>query len=389
MNSRERLMATLQGEKVDRPAVNLYEIGGLVMDNNDVDAFNVYNDPSWQPLLNLAEQQSDLIRMRSPVRTSSHEAWDARQHNNRIRDEFFKVIRFEKDGHRWVHTELNVARRQMRSVTRRDMDVDSIWTTEYLLKDRDDVIAFLQLPDEVFEETIDGTPLIEEEKRLGDRGIVMVDTEDPLCAAATLFGMGDFTIFAMTEKVLFHKLLKKCARYIYTRTETVARDFPGRLWRIYGPEFACAPFLPPRLFDEYVVQYTGPMIEMIKKYGGYARLHAHGKIGNVVEKIVQMGADAIDPIEPKPQGDVILRDLRQKYGRQLVLFGNIEITDIEFLKNDAFKTLVKRALEEGTTGQGRGFVLMPSASPFGRKIADRTMKNYMTMVNMTREFILS
>jgi len=41
MNRRERLMATLQGCPVDRPAVNFYEIGGFNADPNDPDDFNI------------------------------------------------------------------------------------------------------------------------------------------------------------------------------------------------------------------------------------------------------------------------------------------------------------------------------------------------------------
>ena len=65
LTRRDRLLATLCGEAVDRPAVSLYEIGGLRMDPTDPDPFNVYRDPSWQPLLELAEQETDLIRLRS------------------------------------------------------------------------------------------------------------------------------------------------------------------------------------------------------------------------------------------------------------------------------------------------------------------------------------
>ena len=65
MTRRERLMATLQGKPVDRPPVNFYEIGGFNMDPSDPDKFNVYNDPSWKPLLELAEEKTDLIRIRS------------------------------------------------------------------------------------------------------------------------------------------------------------------------------------------------------------------------------------------------------------------------------------------------------------------------------------
>ena len=68
LSRRDRLMATLRGEAVDRPAVSFYEIGGLRMDPTDPDPFNIYHDPSWQPLLELAEHETDLIRLRSAVR---------------------------------------------------------------------------------------------------------------------------------------------------------------------------------------------------------------------------------------------------------------------------------------------------------------------------------
>jgi len=380
MNGKERLMATLRGEPVDRPAVNLYEIGGLVMNPNDPDPFNIYNDPSWKPLLDLAEQRTDIIRLRSPVRKESHRAWEDSQKDEGIRDKFFKTETFEEEGCRIMRITLTVGGRTMTSTTRREPDVDTVWTTEHLLKSAEDLQAYLQLPDEVFAETVDITPLLEEEEALGDRGIVMVDTEDPICAAAVLFSMEDYLVLAMTERKLFHRLLEKLARHIHARTKQVSRQLPGRLWRIYGPEFATEPYLPPNLFDEYVVGYTEPMVRMIKDNGGFARIHVHGKIKNNLRSIIEMGADAIDPIEPPPQGDVELSYVRGEYGKDLVLFGNIEIADIENTEPNLFEETVRQAIADGTSGQGRGFVLMPTACPIGRKITARTMQNYETLV---------
>ena len=59
MTRRERLMATLRGEPVDRPAVSFYEIGGFPIDPADPDPYNIYNAPDWQPLLQLAEEHTD------------------------------------------------------------------------------------------------------------------------------------------------------------------------------------------------------------------------------------------------------------------------------------------------------------------------------------------
>jgi hypothetical protein len=375
-------MATLRGEPVDRPAVKFYEVGGFAVDPSDPDEFNVYNDPSWQPLLQLAEEQSDLIRMRSPVKPRSHEPADT----GGPRGEFFKTEKFLADGCSYKRVTLNIAGMTMTSLRRRGPDLDTVWTLEHLLKSTDDLKAYMELPDEVFAEQIDVAGLIEEDRKLGDRGIVMVDTEDPLCAAASLFSMQDFTVIALTEQKLFHRLLEKLSRHIYTRTQTTAKAFGGHLWRIYGPEYATEPYLPPHLFEEYVVRYTGPMVEMIQKHGGFARIHCHGRIRTVLDYIVDMNPAAIDPIEPPPQGDVELEYVRSRYGKDLVFFGNIEFAAIENTEPAEFEKLVEKTLKDGTTGDGKGFVLMPSSAPISRKITPRILENYQTMIRLAMNF---
>lgn len=372
MTRRERLMATLRGEPVDRPAVSFYEVGGFKVNPQDPDPYNIYNAPDWQPLLQLAEEHTDLIRMMSPVRPAASAA----------RRDFFRHETTENDGARITRTTLTVAGRTLTKVTKRSRDLDTVWTTEHLLKDAGDAQAYLQIPDEVFAETIDVTPLLKEEAALGDKGIVMVDTGDPLCEVASLFSMEDYTIFALEEPELFHRLLEKAAQRIHRRTEEISRVFPGCLWRICGPEYASEPYLPPRLFNEYVVRYAAPMVRAIQAHGGFARIHCHGRLKNILGLIAGMGADGLDPVEPPPQGDVSLREVRARYGGQLVLFGNLEIRDIEFLPPKQFEETVKRAIEEGQSGNGRGFVLQPSASPYGRSITSGTLENYRTMVRL-------
>ena len=47
--------------------------------------------------------------------------------------------------------------------------------------------------------------------------------------------------------------------------------------------------------------------------------------------------------------------------------------------------LAKRGIK-GTTGEGRGFVLLPSASPYGRQIAPHVMANYETMIRLVKDY---
>lgn len=370
-------MATMRGEPVDRPAVSFYEIGGFKIDPTDPDSFNIYNAPSWQPLLRLAEERTDVIRMLPP---------GSKPTPDNCAKEFFSYDHYEEDGSKFYRTTLNVAGKTFTSLARRDPEVDTVWTLEHLLKTPEDLEAYLQIPDEAFKYEADITNLVKEDEAIGDRGIVMVDVADPLCYAAGLFSMEDYTITALTEPDLFHQLLQKFTKRVYPIIDAVSEQFPGHLWRIVGPEYAAEPYLPPRLFKEYVADYCKPMVESIKKHGGFARIHCHGRIKNILPLMAEIGIDGIDPIEPIPQGDVNLADVRREYGKQMVLFGNLEITDIENLEPSEFEKVVAKSLQDGTCCEGRGFVLMPSASPYGRIISEKTMANYETMVRLVENF---
>jgi uroporphyrinogen-III decarboxylase len=376
MTPRQRLMATLRGESVDRPAVCFYEIGGVHMDPADPDPFNIYNSPSWLPLLELAENETDLIRMRSAKSKPSP---------NNLREEFFQTQEWIEDNSRFTRTVVHVGGRRLTQLIRRDAGIDTNWVIEHPLKDVEDLRAYLQLPGEAFAHDCSVENLIAEDDAVGENGIVMVDTADPLCIAASLFGMEDYILAAFSEPELFHRLLEMCAVPIYSMVEQVAREFPGHLWRIYGPEYAAVPYLPPRLFEDYVVRYTGPVVRMIESHGGFARIHCHGRIRAALPAILRMGPSALDPVEPPPQGDITLDEVRREYGKDLVLFGNLEISDIENTPPAEFEKIVAKSLREGTQGEGRGFVLMPSACPYGREITPTTLANYRTMVRLVNE----
>ena len=377
MTRRQRLMNTLRGLPVDRPPVCFYEINGYDENPNDPDPFNIFTHPSWLPLLDLAREKTDRIVMRGVA--FKEIAPDPIGH---IANDISTI----RNGSRFIRRTVSAGRKVLTMESRQDPDINTVWTTEPLLKDVCDLDTFLELPVFGAGEIIDTTAFLKAESDIGETGLVMIDTPDPLCLAALLFDMSNYTMIALTEQEKFHRLLERFSDVLLAKTAEVARLLPGRLWRIYGPEFASPPYLPPSLFREYVCRYVKPMISLIHQSGGYARIHCHGKIHDILDDIADMGADAIDPIEPPPQGDVELRYVREKHGNHLVLFGNIECADIENLPAHEFEKKIRRALDEGTSGSGRGFVLMPSASPYGRILGDLALENYRVMVRMAEEW---
>ncbi len=375
MTRRERLQATFRGQPVDRPAVSFYEIGGWKM-APDGDEFTVWNDPSWRPLVRLAEEKTDLIRLVGPN-------WRGGSDNG-LAALIACETRRQGDA-RFTRTSIRAPGRTLTALVRRDKDVQTDWTLEHLLKTPEDIEAYLRLPEPTVGEP-DISGILAEEQALGDSGIVCIEFCDPICIAAGLFAMEDYTVTALAEPALFHRLLQRFARTLETQCAQLARACPGRLWRICGSEYASEPFLPPRLYGDYVAGYTGRIVHTIQEHGGYARIHSHGRLRGILPWIAGMQPDGLDPLEPPPQGDMTLAELRAAIGRDTVLMGNLEITDIENLPPPEFEKKVASALREGTAGEGRGFVLLPSASPYGRKITARTLANYETMVRLAERW---
>ncbi len=370
-------MATLNGQAVDRPAVSFYEINGLDEHADDPDPFNIYSHPTWEPLIRLARERSDRIVMRGvPFLDKPGDPLD----------ELRRVEIWYQDGSRYTRTCLRAGKRTLSEVTRRDPDVNTTWVIEHLLKDLDDLKAYLDLPAPQFGGVPDTSGVLSAELALAESGIVMIDTPDPLCEAAALFDLSVYTVLATCEPGWFRRLLDRFAAVLLPQTEAVARALPGRLWRIYGPEYASPPYLHPRSFHELVVAYDEPMVRAIQGQGGFARLHSHGRLRLILDAIAATGCLGLDPIEPPPQGDMHLADVRERVGDQMVLFGNLEASDLENLPVEEFSLKIQRALVEGTAGSGRGFVLMASSCPYGRVLTERALHNYERMVAMAEEF---
>lgn len=375
MNRKERLARTFAGNTVDRPAVSFYEINGFTQQPDNPDEYNIFNDSSWQPLLALTREKSDVIASISvPV-------VNAGQVVNLVPECHVQSRADYGENSVITNTTVSYKGKKLTSASVREKNINTTWITEHLLKDADDLKTWLEIPLPELTGTAATEKAFEYESAIGEAGCIMLNTADPLCVVAGLLDMAEYTVLALTEKDLFKRALDKAAVFLEWQVDLVARHFPGRLWRIYGPEYASAPYLPPELFYEYVTIYDKRLVEIIHRNGGYARLHSHGNLKGILDMIVETGCMGLDPLEPPPQGDVELAYVRENYGKDLVLFGNLEASDIENLPEDRFREKIKRAIAEGTAGQGRGFVLMPSACPYGRKLSTVAMKNYEAMID--------
>ena len=207
----------------------------------------------------------------------------------------------------------------------------------------------------------------------------MISIGDPICDAASLFEMGQFLVLAITEPTRMRYFLDALhERQMYQLQQILQHDVRGVQFRICGPEYATPPYLSPEHFGLFVTPYLTEICTAIREAHGFARVHCHGKVGAVLDQIVAAGAQGLDPIEPPPDGDITLAEVKKRYGNHLCLFGNIELKELENSDSDRIEALVRQAIDEAA--EGGGFVLMPTAAPISVPLSPRTERNYMTYI---------
>jgi uroporphyrinogen-III decarboxylase len=139
----------------------------------------------------------------------------------------------------------------------------------------------------------------------------------------------------------------------------------GPFWHFNGVERAAPPMMGPRQWAQWVVPYDGEIMRRIKAADPEARIHVHchGKVRTLLDSFVEMGVDSTDPVEPPPQGDADIAEVKTTYDGKLVFLGNIEFLDMETRPPEEIEALVRRAIE--ASGK-RNVMLMPSSGPHQR-----------------------
>lgn len=364
MTSKERLMAVLRKQVPDRVPISTYELIGWNLQSWE------NQQPSYQSLMDYIRDKTDCMYMtRVPM-------------VNRYVIEHMHTKKWKDGNSTYTRVTILTPKGELTSLHRVDEGINTIWRLERPVKNEDDVEKYLSIPSDP--QPVDTSALRQEAEALGEKGILLIDIADPLCVAAELFEFGQYTIMAYTNPRLFIKLLDKLFDEQMFFLEDMLQKGAGPLFRIVGPEYATSPYLAPEHFHRFVCAYDKRMIRLIHDYGQYARVHCHGRIRQILPHIIEIEADAMDPLEAPPSGDIELSEIKRLYGDRLCLMGNIQLRDLEYAPANDMKAIVKKCIEDGK--EGGGFVIMPTAAPINTPLSSVTERNYRIMIDSALQY---
>ncbi|MGI5959189.1 MAG: uroporphyrinogen decarboxylase family protein [Massiliimalia sp.] len=357
MNSRERLTKVLSGELPDRVPISTYELCGY----NSRSFEN--QEPSYQRLMDFIRQNTDSITMWTPP---SSQPWEELQ----------TTSTWDENEYHIQKTILHTPKGDLTVTVKYTDTIKTLWRTEHLCKSVEDVDAWLSLPDIPL--TYDASDYRRVVSELGDHGIVMASLKDPICVAMELMEFGEATVWALTEPDHFKATLEEIHRRNMRNIKNMLDTCPVDLYRICGPEYATPPYLSPKHFESYVYPYLCDMVDLIHSYGKKVRIHSHGRIGQVLDMILDTGTDAIDPCEAPPDGDISLKDVKKKAAGRAVVFGNLQLKLLENASEQEVREQVRVCMDSAK--ENGGYVIMPTAAPINIPLSSKTERNYFAFI---------
>lgn len=213
--------------------------------------------------------------------------------------------------------------------------------------------------------------------RIGDEGLVMVEVTSAICLPAQWLSPENFCIWTLDYPDLILELTQVGAKRVNEYVERLCRA-GVKAFRVIGGEYAVTQ-LGPSGFDKLVSPFDAELVDIIHSYGAIAYYHCHGCVSGYLDKLADIGMDALDPLEAPPWGDVEIGEAVGRIGDRVCLVGNLD--DMEVIDHLPTNRVLEIAAGRLASVSGTSFILGGTASG---TFSERGARNFIAMADMVR-----
>ena len=222
---------------------------------------------------------------------------------------------------------------------------------EPLLKSCDDLEAYEYLYPKPRKDLIADIPLIL--KEFGDRAVI---------ATADSLQVGSWGTEALgPEGMLFAsiddpKLLAGACRIANdAHLANLKACLEAGVEVVYDSWFQCSPSTGwmPSTYETIFLPLVKECIDLAHQYSALYIYQDDGKMNEYIPLIVEAGVDVISGLQPPTVGDVILSDIKKRFGSNVALFGGLDPCYMFDMGNmETVRAGVIKALSDGAAGGG-------------------------------------
>jgi len=361
---RERLLAALRGQPVDRVPVWLlfpYHPTGYYVD--------VRTNPCYVPIFEKSKQCAVMLDRRSPhAPLFAPDVTDQHQEGTEA-------------GWRFNRRALSYRGRQLVSETRRRGTEVRV---KKLLESEADLDTLLTFPVNDDPRRVAATLDRQAVRYFAERdefpleyGAMMLDLGEPIGFLYHNTNLEEYALWSLacSDKVV--AFLDRAMRHYRLEYEYWLKRAAADVYFLVGSELAAPPMVSRETFQRWIVPYARELITMIHAHGKLAIQHYHGQIKQILPDFLTMGPDALHTIESPPTGNCTLPEAFEVVGDRMTLIGNIQYDLFRSLTPAQMREEVGRVLAET---RGRRFILSPTAGPYEEQIPQRQIDNYLAFL---------
>lgn len=177
----------------------------------------------------------------------------------------------------------------------------------------------------------------------------------PISMVNELIGMEDYMVYSMTNTDEIKELARKIMIYEIQKAKLFIDSGADGILLADDMAFNSGVFLPPHIMDEVAYPFYEEAIREIRAYKDIPIvLHTDGNINSVLPKLVELGFDGIQSLQPSANMDI--GEVKEKYGDRICLIGNI---DLDYIMTFASPEEVRADVEKTIrlAAKGSGFIL--------------------------------
>jgi len=200
------------------------------------------------------------------------------------------------------------------------------------------------------------------EQRAGwDDYLVMYEGADLFTRPCILRNMENVMIDMSTNPEMVHYLLDRFTTFYCEDVNRAFEATDGKIdlyceWSDFGTQRGLLFSIP--MFREFIVPYLKRFIDTVHAGGAKFMLHSCGAIRELIPDFLELGIDALDPIQVAAEGMNPAR-LKQEFGDRLCFHGGVcTQTTLPFGTPDDVREAVRDRV--ATLGKGGGYILSSS-----------------------------
>ncbi len=194
------------------------------------------------------------------------------------------------------------------------------------------------------------------------------------------FGFQNFTKLLFKRPYFIREMLKTIEEFLRGIIDYLVTNFSIELFLFTDDlGYKTGPLISPRHFTQFIFPKMKDFVSYLHKNGVKAMFHSCGNINKLLEKVIETKIDGLNPLEPSASMDIF--EIRRKYGKEITLMGNVDTIDLltRGIPED-IELSVRKLIQH--CAPGGGFILADSHS-INPQI---TYRNYNTLITSTKKY---